>query len=100
MTITKERKRDLIREFKRADADTGSPEIQISILTTRINSLTEHMREHKKDYASRRGLLRMVDQPRYRGRELFWAVGPSRAGERDRLRDEAHPHQLPGRGHQ
>ena len=64
MTITKERKQDLIREFRRADADTGSPEVQIAILTTRINGLTEHMRMHKKDFASRRGLLMMVSRRR------------------------------------
>ena len=64
MTITKERKQDLIREYKRRDDDTGSPEVQIAILTTRINNLTEHMRTHKKDYASRRGLLMMVSRRR------------------------------------
>ena len=64
MTITKERKSSLISEFKRADSDTGSPEIQISVLTFRINSLTDHMRTHKKDYASRRGLLMMVSRRR------------------------------------
>ena len=64
MTITKERKQDLIREYKRREDDTGSPEVQIAILTTRINSLTEHMRTHKKDYASRRGLLMMVSRRR------------------------------------
>jgi small subunit ribosomal protein S15 len=64
MTITKERKRELIQEFKRDDVDTGSPEVQIAVLTTRINNLTEHMREHKKDYATRRGLLAMVSRRR------------------------------------
>lgn len=64
MTITKERKTDLIGEFKRGDSDTGSPEVQIAILTTRINGLTEHMRTHKKDFASRRGLLMMVSRRR------------------------------------
>ncbi len=64
MTITKERKTDLIHEFKQGDVDTGSPEVQIAILTTRINGLTEHMRTHKKDYASRRGLLMMVSRRR------------------------------------
>ena len=64
MTITKERKQELIHEHKRGTADTGSPEVQIAILTTRINSLTEHMRTHKKDYASRRGLLMMVSRRR------------------------------------
>ncbi len=64
MTITKERKQQLIGEFKQGDTDTGSPEVQIAILTTRINGLTEHMRTHKKDYASRRGLLMMVSRRR------------------------------------
>ncbi len=74
MTITKERKQGLIQEHKRDGSDTGSPEVQIAILTTRINNLTEHMRTHKKDYACRRGLLAMVSQRRrlldyLRGRE-------------------------------
>ena len=64
MTLTKERKEDLIGNFKRGDNDTGSPEVQISVLTTRINELTEHMRTHKKDYASRQGLLMMVSRRR------------------------------------
>ena len=64
MTITKERKRELIQDFKLGDEDTGSPEVQIAILTTRINNLTEHMRTHTKDYASRRGLLAMVSRRR------------------------------------
>jgi len=64
MTITKERKQEVIREYRRADEDSGSPEIQIALLTNRINSLTEHMRTHSKDYASRRGLLGMVSRRR------------------------------------
>ncbi len=64
MTITKERKQELIQEYKKDDQDTGSPEVQIAILTTRINNLTEHMRTHKKDYATRRGLLAMVSRRR------------------------------------
>lgn len=64
MTITKERKGELIQEFKRGDDDTGSPEVQIAILTTRVNSLTEHMRTHSKDYSTRRGLLQMVSRRR------------------------------------
>ena len=64
MSITKERKQGLISDYKRSDADTGSPEIQISILTTRVADLTEHLRTHKKDYASRRGLLAMVSRRR------------------------------------
>lgn len=64
MTITKERKQQVVTEFRRGDVDTGSPEVQIAILTTRINGLTEHMRTHKKDFASRRGLLMMVSRRR------------------------------------
>ena len=64
MVLTKERKKELIDEHKRSGEDTGSPEVQISILTTRINDLTDHMRLHKKDYATRRGLLMMVSRRR------------------------------------
>ncbi len=64
MTITKERKTELIGEFKQGENDTGSPEVQVAILTTRINGLTEHLRTHKKDYAGRRGLLAMVSRRR------------------------------------
>jgi small subunit ribosomal protein S15 len=64
MTITRERKQEVIHEFRRAAEDTGSPEVQIAILTNRINALTEHMRLHKKDYASRRGLLMQVSRRR------------------------------------
>ncbi len=64
MAITKERKQELIGDFKRADNDTGSPEVQIALLTTRILDLTEHLRTHSKDYASRRGLLKMVSRRR------------------------------------
>ena len=64
MTITKERKQQVVTEYRRGDVDTGSPEVQIAILTTRINGLTEHMRAHKKDFASRRGLLMMVSRRR------------------------------------
>ena len=64
MTITKERKQELVRDFRRDESDSGSPEVQVAILTTRINSLTEHLRVHKKDYATRRGLLAMVSRRR------------------------------------
>ena len=64
MTITRERKTELIGEFRRGDDDTGSPEVQIAILTTRINGLTEHLRAHKKDFACRRGLLMLVSRRR------------------------------------
>jgi small subunit ribosomal protein S15 len=62
--ITKERKRELIGEYRRDEKDSGSPEVQIAILTSRINSLTEHMRTHQKDYATRRGLLMLVSKRR------------------------------------
>jgi small subunit ribosomal protein S15 len=58
--LTKEAKSKIIGDHKRADNDTGSPEVQIAILTTRINELTEHLKEHPKDHSSRRGLLKMV----------------------------------------
>jgi small subunit ribosomal protein S15 len=64
MTISKERKTEVIGVNKKTDADTGSPEVQIAILTERINGLTEHMRTHRKDYASRRGLLGLVSRRR------------------------------------
>ncbi len=64
MTITKQRKQELVQDHRRDPNDTGSPEVQIAILTTRINGLTEHMRTHKKDYASRRGLLNLVSRRR------------------------------------
>ena len=62
MSLTKEEKQDIIKEHGRAETDTGSPEVQIALLTARINELHDHMRVHKKDHASRRGLLKMVSQ--------------------------------------
>ena len=64
MTIVKEKKTEIIGEYKQHDSDTGSPEVQVALLTTRINQLTEHLKEHKKDHHSRRGLLMMVGQRR------------------------------------
>jgi small subunit ribosomal protein S15 len=64
MTVTKERKRELIQQYRRAESDSGSPEVQIAVATARINNLTEHMRTHEKDYASRRGLLALVSRRR------------------------------------
>jgi small subunit ribosomal protein S15 len=64
MTITKERKQQLIGEYRRGDQDTGSPEVQIAILTSRINGLTDHLRTHRKDYACRRSLLMLVSRRR------------------------------------
>lgn len=64
MSITQERKSALIAEHARGKADTGSPEVQVAILTTRIANLTEHFKTHKKDNHSRRGLLKLVAQRR------------------------------------
>ncbi|MCK4258671.1 MAG: 30S ribosomal protein S15 [Halanaerobiales bacterium] len=58
--LSTERKNEIIAEFQLSEGDTGSPEVQIAILTTRIKLLTEHLKEHKKDHHSRRGLLKMV----------------------------------------
>jgi small subunit ribosomal protein S15 len=62
IVITKDRKTEIIDQFRREPTDTGSPEVQVALLTARINELTEHMRTHKKDHASRRGLLKMVSK--------------------------------------
>jgi len=64
MALTKDRKHDLIQDHRRSDDDTGSAEVQIALLTTRIAELTEHLQVHRKDFASRRGLLRMVSRRR------------------------------------
>jgi len=64
MSITAEKKQELIKEFATSEGDTGSPEVQVSILTTRILNLTEHFKSHKKDNHSRRGLLMLVNKRR------------------------------------
>lgn len=64
MSITAERKEKLIKEFATAAHDTGSPEVQIAVLSERINNLTEHFKTHKKDHHSRRGLLMLVSRRR------------------------------------
>jgi small subunit ribosomal protein S15 len=64
MSITPERKAALMKEYATKSGDTGSPEVQVAVLTTRINALTEHFKTHKKDNHSRRGLLKMVSQRR------------------------------------
>ena len=64
MTLTKDAKSQIIAEYARADGDTGSAEVQIAVLTTRIAELTEHLKTHKHDHASRRGLLKMVGRRR------------------------------------
>ena len=62
--MTKERKQEIIETYRRDEKDTGSPEVQIALLTERINDLTEHLKTHKKDNHSRRGLLKMVGKRR------------------------------------
>ncbi len=64
MSITPDRKQELVKKFARGEGDTGSPEVQIAILTERIVNLTEHFKIHKKDNHSRRGLLMMVSRRR------------------------------------
>ncbi|MEZ2130118.1 MULTISPECIES: 30S ribosomal protein S15 [unclassified Sinorhizobium] len=64
MSITAERKAALIKEYATAQGDTGSPEVQVALLTERINNLTEHFKDHKKDNHSRRGLLKLVSSRR------------------------------------
>ncbi|HXV31530.1 MAG TPA: 30S ribosomal protein S15 [Sinorhizobium sp.] len=64
MSITAERKAQLIKEFATTEGDTGSPEVQVAILTERISNLTEHFKDHKKDNHSRRGLLALVSSRR------------------------------------
>ena len=60
MSITSERKQELIKEYAKGEGDTGSPEVQVAILTERISNLTEHFKTHKKDNHSRRGLIKLV----------------------------------------
>jgi small subunit ribosomal protein S15 len=64
MSVTAERKKELVARFGKAEGDTGAPEVQVALLTERINDLTEHLRAHKKDHHSRRGLLMLVGQRR------------------------------------
>jgi small subunit ribosomal protein S15 len=64
MALTKEEKLEIIGKHGRSETDTGSPQVQVAMLTKRINDLTEHLRTHKKDHYSRRGLLKLVGQRR------------------------------------
>ena len=64
MSLTTEAKQEIVTKFGKSDADTGSTEVQVALLTVRINHLTEHLREHSKDHHSRRGLLMLVGQRR------------------------------------
>ncbi len=62
--LSKEKKQEVIKEYQLEEGDTGSPEVQVALLTTRIAQLTEHLKDHKNDHHSRRGLLKMVGQRR------------------------------------
>ena len=62
--IAKDKKQEIMKAYARTEGDTGSPEVQVAVLTARINELTEHLKIHKKDHHSRRGLLKMVGQRR------------------------------------
>jgi small subunit ribosomal protein S15 len=64
LTLTKEAKQEIFRQHGRGDSDTGSPQVQIALLTQRINELTEHLRQHPKDHYARRGLLKLVGRRR------------------------------------
>ena len=64
MPLVKEEKSQIIQEYKRSDDDTGSPEVQVAVLSKRISDLTEHLKTHKKDHHSRRGLLQLVGRRR------------------------------------
>ncbi|QLK85888.1 30S ribosomal protein S15 [Staphylococcus sp. 17KM0847] len=65
MAISQERKNELIKEYRTHETDTGSPEVQIAVLTAEITALNDHLRTHKKDHHSRRGLLKMVGRRRH-----------------------------------
>lgn len=64
MSVTAEQKSEIVKKHQRSEGDTGSPEVQVAILTARIQDLTGHFKEHKKDHHSRQGLLKMVNQRR------------------------------------
>jgi small subunit ribosomal protein S15 len=64
MSLTKDKKTEIVAKFGKSETDTGSPEVQIALLTERINQLTEHFKTHKKDFGGRRGLLRLVGKRR------------------------------------
>lgn len=64
MSLVKEKKQEIIGTYKKHDSDTGSPEVQVALISERINGLTDHFKQHKKDYHSRRGLLMLVNKRR------------------------------------
>ena len=83
MSITADRKAELIKEYAQKDGDTGSPEVQVAILSERITNLTDHLKTHKKDFHSRRGLLMMVGQRR---RLLDYVKGKDNARYEDLIK--------------
>ena len=94
MALTKDRKTELIGSYKTHDADTGSPEVQVAILSERINYLTEHFKTHAKDHHSRRGLLMLVGQRR---RLLDYLKAQGRAALRGPHQAPEHPQVARGR---
>ena len=82
MALTKEKKQEVIKDFKKHEKDTGSPEVQIALLTERISTLTDHFKVHKKDHHSRRGLLMLVGQRR---RQLDYLKSKDISGYREIL---------------
>jgi small subunit ribosomal protein S15 len=64
MTLTKEKRQEIVKEYSRGDKDVGSPEVQVALLTERINHLTQHLTRNKRDYSTRRGLLGLVSRRR------------------------------------
>jgi small subunit ribosomal protein S15 len=83
MSITADRKQEVIKEYATAEGDTGSPEVQVAILSERIRNLTEHLKTHSKDFHSRRGLLMMVGQRR----RLLDYLKKTEVARYERLRD-------------
>ena len=83
MTISAPRKQQLVQEYQREDKDVGLPQVQVAILTERIQGLTDHLREHRQDYSSRRGLMKLVGK---RNRLLRYLARKDRAAYQDLIK--------------
>ena len=83
MALTKDRKTNLIEDYRQHESDTGSPEVQVAILSERITYLTEHFKTHAKDHHSRRGLLKLVGQRRRDVRDVIRLIGLRAVQDRD-----------------
>jgi len=83
MTISPTRKQQVVQEYRRDETDVGSPEVQVAILTERIQGLTNHLRQHRKDFATRRGLMQMVGK---RNRLLRYLARNDRAAYQDLIK--------------